>query len=174
ASMFRTAELGTAGFVDGALLKPNQNSDKMLQERLVQGTISGASMATMHVLSNKLAPLTGANLAGATMIDKAITSAAAGVGGSITGFAMSGLLTDSATDLKSLATTAYQGAYTGALLGTLGSHTLKLHQPKSEMPALESFMAHENVQNDHHYLDSRRDVLSTFLNRGSDAQSRLS
>lgn len=155
ASMFRTGEMATAGFVQGSILEPNQNSDQMLTERLSQGISSGAVMGSMHVISNKLSALTGASLTDASLLNKSLTTGLAGAGAGVVGLGVNKLFNDQPSTAQQDLQSVYQAAFTGAALGGIGGMHFRLHQPTGTPTALEEFAARDKkfMVSDSTYLD---------------------
>ena len=141
ASAFRTGEMATAGLLQGAFLEPNQNKDKFFQERLTQGITSGVTMGSMHAFSNKFSEWTGASATGASLLNKSLTTGLAGGAGGFVGLEAHGLLTGEALTGTQAVQSVYQAVFTGAALGALGSAQMRLHQPKSGLPAVENYLA---------------------------------
>ncbi len=141
ASAFRTGEMATAGLLQGALLEPNQNKDRFFQERLTQGITSGVTMGAMHAFSNKFSEWTGASATGASLLNKSLTTGLAGGAGGFVGLETHGLLTGESLTGTQAVQSVYQGVFTGAVLGALGSAQMRLHQPKTGSPSVENYVA---------------------------------
>lgn len=143
ASMFRTGEMTVAGFGQGVLFEPNANKDQMFKERFTQGITGGVTMGSMHVLSNKLSPLTGASLDGASLLNKSLTTGIAGGASGLVGLKVDELLTGNRRSGEETAQSAYQAAFTGLALGGLAGSHLRLHQPADSTPSLSEFVARD-------------------------------
>ncbi len=141
ASMFRTGEMTGAGFIQGSLLEPNADRDQMLNERFKQGVVSGVTMASMHVLSNKFAAFTGAAATDATLLNKSLTTGLAGGGAGAIGLNVDELLTGRKISHEERVQSMYQAAFTGAALGGAAGAHLRLHQPSDGPPSLSEFVA---------------------------------
>jgi hypothetical protein len=140
ASAFRTGEVVSAGFAQAALLEPNHNQNRILQERLLQGITSGVTLGSMHVMSNKLSEFTGASAKNASILNKSLTTGAAGAGGGLVGLGVHSALTGAAMSPAEGVQSVYQAAFTGAVLGGFAGVQLRLHQPKSSLPNLEDYV----------------------------------
>ncbi|HEY9677793.1 MAG TPA: hypothetical protein V6C76_07275 [Drouetiella sp.] len=155
ASIYRTGEAATAGFVNGMLFEPMNNKDTFVSDHLKQGIAGGINFGTMRALSNQISKFTGASAVEASWFNRAGTTAIAGVGGGIASSIADSAMTGQQLDLKDVAKTAYQSAFTGFALGAGADHFLRLHQPKSSFPEVQKYVAgnpygHSGLSN--HYL----------------------
>jgi hypothetical protein len=159
ASVFRAGEMAVAGFGQAAILEPNQHQDRMFQERLTQGVVSGVTMGSMHALSNKLSEFTGAAERNASIFNKIGTTALAGAGGGFVGIGAHDVITGERTSGSDGLKSIYQAAFSGAILGGLAGSPLRLHQPKSDLTHLEEYLAKGNQKNilDGEFFDRYKD-----------------
>ncbi|HEY9678875.1 MAG TPA: hypothetical protein V6C76_12775 [Drouetiella sp.] len=148
ASIYRTSEAAAAGFVNGMVFEPTSDQNNFFGDRVRQGIVGGVNFGTMHAISNPLSRLTGASTLEASLLNRASTTAAAGVAGGIAASVTDSALSGKSIDTTDLAKTAYQSAFTGLALGAGADHFLRLHQPKSSFPEAQAFVSRPNIMAD--------------------------
>lgn len=168
ASTYRTAEAITAGFVNSALFDPTEPSKSLVGERFHDGLVGSVTMGTLHAASNQFSAYTKANVAGANIFNKMVTSGAAGSVAGVTGAVTDSLTRLQVPNLQDTYKTAYSMAFTGSTLAAVSPNFLKLHQPKSSFPELARDLANNpNIGTD---VD---DSIHSFLASGIVGKANL-
>jgi hypothetical protein len=143
--------IAAAGFLNGAILDPNEQKGHFVGERIIHGAVGTASMLTLHAssswMTNEVAALSANILA---------KSAKAGLAGSAAGFVsaeVSSVLNEHRfASGREIAQSMYSTAFTGASMGLVGDSHFNLSPKKVTYGKIEEFVAkNDDLGTEHNY-----------------------
>jgi hypothetical protein len=133
------AETTASGFGTGAIFNPSADIHSFWSGRVNNGITSGATMASLHLLSNGLGKYNGASAMEAGIGIKALNTGVAGLGaGAVSAETQSYLTTGHSASFKDVTKSAISMSITGGVLGAAGDGVLRLNQLRSSFPDIQN------------------------------------